>query len=364
MEKRIICFDARKFDLKDPMISLVLNLKYTSLLINEIQMEEREIPNRINLFVYMEYFKEIDIENDFVVISEEKDVLDKAKECGYKNALYCIIDDALSLNYACGEAEKYDYIFLQLNDETNIPLELIMAKLQNNKTLILKYVETMAEAIVAMRVMEKGSDGIVLSTTQTAEVTGVSSYIEKCLHNKLNLVSAEVTNVEHIEMGYRACVDTTNMLGKNEGLIIGSTSRGGILVSSETHYLPYMETRPFRVNAGAIHSYLFNGSEETFYLTELRSGLSINVVDIEGNTRTVSIGRVKIEQRPLLKIEAKIEETEINTIVQDDWHIRIFGENGAVLNASSINCGDKVLAFVCSAGRHVGIKIDENILEL
>ena len=238
MEKKIICFDARKFDLKDPLISLVLTLNYTSLLINEKQIEERKIPNRISLFVYMDQFKEIVVENNFVIISEKKDVLDKAKECGYKNGLYYVINDASTLSYACNEAEKYDYIFLRFNDETNIPLELVIAKMQNKKTLTLKYVETMAEAAVALRVMEKGSDGILLSSTQITEITNVSSYIEKCQHNKLELVLAEVINVEHIEMGYRACIDTTSILGKDEGLIIGSTSNGGILVSSETHYLP------------------------------------------------------------------------------------------------------------------------------
>lgn len=362
--KKIVCFDARKIDLNDPLISLVLTLNYTSLLINEEQIKERNIPNRISLFIYMDHFREINVENNFVVISGEKVVLNKAKEYGNKVGLYCVISDASTLNCVCNEAEEYDYILLQFNDETNIPLELVMAKMQNKPPLVLKYVETMSEAAVALHVMEKGSDGIILSSIQIDEVTKVSSYIERDQHNRLQLVLAEVINVKHIEMGYRACIDTTSILGKDEGLIIGSTSSGGILVSSETHYLPYMETRPFRVNAGAVHSYLFNGSEETFYLTELRSGFSINVVDVEGNTRIVSIGRVKIEQRPLLKIEAKIGKDEINTIVQDDWHIRIFGENRTVLNASSVKCGDKVLAYVCSSGRHVGIKIDENIIEL
>ena len=32
-----------------------------------------------------------------------------------------------------------------------------------------------------------------------------------------------------------------------------------ILCVSETHPLPYMPTRPFRVNAGAIHSYTLAG---------------------------------------------------------------------------------------------------------
>lgn len=51
--KKIVCFDARKIDLNDPLISLVLTLNYTSLLINEEQIKERNIPNRISLFIYL-----------------------------------------------------------------------------------------------------------------------------------------------------------------------------------------------------------------------------------------------------------------------------------------------------------------------
>lgn len=129
--KKIVCFDARKIDLNDPLISLVLTLNYTSLLINEEQIKERNIPNRISLFIYMDHFREINVENNFVVISGEKVVLNKAKEYGNKVGLYCVISDASTLNCVCNEAEEYDYILLQFNDETNIPLELVMAKMQN-----------------------------------------------------------------------------------------------------------------------------------------------------------------------------------------------------------------------------------------
>lgn len=101
----------------------------------------------------------------------------------------------------------------------------------------MKYVETMSEAAVALHVMEKGSDGIILSSIQIDEVTKVSSYIERDQHNKLQLVLAEVINVKHIEMGYRACIDTTSILGKDEGLIIGSTLQTATFGGHQGHII-------------------------------------------------------------------------------------------------------------------------------
>ena len=169
--------------------------------------------------------------------------------------------------------------------------------------------------------------------------------------------------MQHIGMGYRACIDTTNLMQCNEGMIIGSTSNGGLLVSSETHYLPYMELRPFRVNAGAVHSYVWASEDMTAYLTELKTGSRLICVDTKGNTRQVSVGRLKTELRPLLKVEVEALGVRVNAVVQDDWHIRIFGGNGEPLNASAIKVGDELLTYICSSGRHVGIKINETIIE-
>lgn len=206
-------------------------------------------------------------------------------------------------------------------------------------------------------------DLIMLLSRAEKPIVKLDQYISTVKNGKLNLVAAKVTSVEHIEMGTRACVDITSIMSKKEGMIIGSTSSGGLLVSSETHYLPYMVTRPFRVNAGAIHSYIFTLDDNTQYLSELHSGSLVMVVDKDGNTRPASVGRMKIEVRPLLKIEAKVNNITINTIVQDDWHIRIFGADGSVMNASTIKPGDQLLAYVCQGGRHVGLKIDETLIE-
>ena len=50
----------------------------------------------------------------------------------------------------------------------------------------------------------------------------------------------------------------SRLVGENVGptsVLVGSFGGGFLLCCSETHPLPYMPTRPFRVNAGAVSSY-------------------------------------------------------------------------------------------------------------
>ena len=75
------------------------------------------------------------------------------------------------------------------------------------------------------------------------------------------------------------------------------------------------------------------------------------------------MGRVKMEVRPLLLIKGEAAGTQLDVIVQDDWHIRVMGADGRPRNASTIQPGNELLAYVCEPGRHVGIKIDETILK-
>jgi 3-dehydroquinate synthase class II len=73
---------------------------------------------------------------------------------------------------------------------------------------------------------------------------------------------------------------------------------------------------------------------------------------------------MKIEQRPLRLIEVVFPGgEEINVIMQDDWHVRIFSGDGKPLNISHLQPGDKVMGYTTESGRHVGIKIDESIIE-
>jgi 3-dehydroquinate synthase class II len=125
-----------------------------------------------------------------------------------------------------------------------------------------------------------------------------------------------------------------------------------------------MELRPFRVNAGAVHSYVFNFDDRTDYMSELRAGHSLMLVDITGRTRKASIGRVKTEVRPLRLIEVEFAGgSRVNVILQDDWHVRVFSADGLPLNITQLKAGDNVLAYATQPGRHVGIRVSEQILE-
>ncbi|MNO73415.1 3-amino-4-hydroxybenzoic acid synthase [compost metagenome] len=303
------------------------------------------------------------IPQHIIIVSKDTIVLDQATQLGYQTAFYAYIYDEDSMNLAYREGVKHPYVLVEFKHETNIPLELIIAKLQQADVNILKLVQTVDDALVSKEVMEVGCDGIVLRSSKESDITELNSIAESLEQGQLDIVVAKVTRVQHLGPGERACIDTTSLLSKEDAMIIGSTSGGGLLVCSETHYLPYMNTRPFRVNAGAVHSYVWCPHDTTAYITDLRVGSQVSVIDIHGKVRTVNVGRMKVEVRPLLLIEAEYEGNKVNAIVQDDWHIRIFDGNKQPQNATSFKVGDEILAYVCESGRHVGVKIEETITE-
>jgi 3-dehydroquinate synthase II/3-amino-4-hydroxybenzoic acid synthase len=49
--------------------------------------------------------------------------------------------------------------------------------------------------------------------------------------------------------------------------------------------------------------------------------------------------------------------------MQDDWHVRVFSHEALPLNITELKPGDKVLGHCAEPGRHVGIKVDEHIIE-
>jgi 3-amino-4-hydroxybenzoic acid synthase len=229
---------------------------------------------------------------------------------------------------------------------------------------ILKRVKDADDGMVSFQTMEKGSDGILLETNDLNEICKLDNAFVQNETVKFEMHGAVVTKIEHAGMGDRVCIDTTSELFQDEGMILGSTSSGGLVVCSETHYLPYMDLRPFRVNAGGLHLYTWGVNKRTHYLSDLKANDRILIVNSKGIARKVTIGRLKIERRPLLYIEALIENSKINTFIQDDWHVRVMGINGEIRPSSEVKAGDKLLGMIDSPGRHVGIKISETIKEV
>ncbi|GAB7037598.1 3-dehydroquinate synthase II [Catenuloplanes sp. NPDC020197] len=276
---------------------------------------------------------------------------------------YVEVTDPESLALACESAARDAYTLLRFADPTYIPLEIVLASAAGAAGTIVTVAADPQDATVQDAVLEHGPHGVLLAATRVGDATRLRAAI-RTPTAALSLVPLRVTAVTHVGSGERACVDTCSMLRPDEGILVGSRSRGLVLCAGETHPLPYMPTRPFRVNAGAIMSYTLVSGERTAYLSELRAGGRVLAVSADGRTRPVTVGRVKIETRPLLSVDAVAPGGEpVNLIVQDDWHVRVLGPGGAVLNSTALRPGDEILGCLPDADRHVGYPIDETCVE-
>lgn len=360
-----VWFDGREIAIERTDIwGFINNSAIDKVVIRFDQRKNAHFPSKTSFIT--EISKEEDLsklQKNETVLSENTELLDLAKENGFSTCVYMRIVNKETLESAWCEALKYDYILADFDLPTNIPLELIIARLQKSETIIMKKVSNFKEMEVVFGVMEHGSDGVIIDCIDFNELSKVNSFLINEFKDNIELHSMKVERVDHIGMGMRACIDTTGLMTQDEGMIVGSTSSGGVFVCSETHYLPYMNLRPFRVNAGAVHSYVWMPDNAAEYISDLSVGSKVLCVNTDGEIRTLRVGRIKMEMRPLLLISGKANGIDINVVIQDDWHIRVMDANKKPKNATLIKPGDKLLSYVCEPGRHVGIKVEETIIE-
>jgi 3-amino-4-hydroxybenzoic acid synthase len=283
---------------------------------------------------------------------------------GMESGRFVEITDAATLDEACVAARNDRWSVLRFRDPTKIPLEIVIAAAAGAGGSIITIAADPQEAAIIFGVLEHGPAGVMMAPQRVGDATALKRAAAPPAEH-LELSELTVTAVTHAGMGERACVDTCSYLRQDEGILVGSGSKGMILCVSETHPLPYMPTRPFRVNAGAIHSYTLAAGGRTRYLSELKAGHKVLAVDVKGAARVVTVGRVKIESRPLICVEAiAANGREVNLFLQDDWHVRVFGAGGAVLHSTELKPGDSLLGHLPTADRHVGYAIDEFCLEM
>lgn len=277
---------------------------------------------------------------------------------------------AVELVVAKGEDEEMvaravelsaDYIILQCPDWKIIPLENIIAETRG-RSLLLTRVHSAEEAKVALQTLELGADGVVLKGSNLAELRKVASIL-KSVAPRVELAAVEVVGVTPIETGARVCVDTCDLMEPGEGILCGCQSNALFLVEAEVHRNQFVETRPFRVNAGAVSLYTLASLNRTSYLSELKAGEQILIVNREGQARRANVGRVKIEWRPMMLVEAKHDGTTMNSIVQNAETIRFVTENGSK-SVTELKKGDEVLAHISHGGRHFGMLVQkEKVIE-
>ena len=274
-------------------------------------------------------------------------------------------EDVVLLEIASTEDEdkivdmsRHKKVVVRTTDWNVIPLENLVARTQN----IFVEADNPDDAKMALTVLEKGVDGLVITATDPVMVKEMLTLV-KSERQKLELCPLEIRSVRSMGMGDRVCVDTCTMMGEGEGILVGNSSKGLFLVHAESIENPYVAPRPFRVNAGAVHAYVSLPGGKTSYLSELKAGKEVLGVNWKGEAIPLVVGRVKIEQRPLLLVEAMGPDGEVSMILQNAETIRLVGKEGQAISVVNLHPGDVVLGRVEAAGRHFGHKINESIVE-
>ena len=275
---------------------------------------------------------------------------------------YVRILDAEYESFAETAAKDAECTIVIGDDGQIIPLENLIARI-GEETDLVAGVRSAAEAETAFETLEIGADAVLLDTDDPAEIRATVEARDATEREQLDLDSATVTEVEEAGSADRVCVDTASMLDHEEGMLVGSMSRGLFFVHAETADSPYVASRPFRVNAGAVHAYVRTPDGGTKYLAELKSGDEVQVIDVDGNTRETIVGRAKIEKRPMFRIEAELENGDrIETLLQNAETIKVATESGRK-SVTDLEAGDEMLVYYEDVARHFGEAVEESIIE-
>lgn len=272
-----------------------------------------------------------------------------------------------------------DWLLVECGEWTMIPLENLIAEADDTPTKIAVKLDDVSQVNGAAFALEIGVDALLLSPDASLWEAGmiaksIRSELEDSIEetesisaiseSEMKLVAVEVKSVESGSVGERVCIDFIGLLEPGEGLLVGSSSKLLVLVHAETVESGYVPPRPFRVNAGPVHSYTLKADGKTCYLSEIGAGEELLVVSSDGSCRPMVVGRVKIESRPLILFTLQDENAHTGHLfLQQAETVRLVGENEVLRPATELVEGEKVRARVESHGRHIGLTMKAKVEE-
>ena len=297
--------------------------------------------------------------SNYVVLEKEGAVKPKGKKVGIK---FEVLSNTDIENVLSVSKKGLDFVIIEVKDWKIIPLENIIAKLHKIHTKIFAIARNTKEVRKMFSILEVGVDGVIFSTSSINEVKEAMVYLGT---RSFEMKQAKIIEIKEVGDGERVCVDTASILHKGEGMLIGNRSNFLFLVHNESVGSSFTSPRPFRVNAGAVHCYTLSPDGTTNYLSEVETGSEVLILNSKGEARRATVGRAKIERRPMLMIKASIGNEIGGIIAQDAETIRFVKPNGQLVSVTHLKKGDIVMAHSKPAtGRHFGMEVsDEYILE-
>ncbi|MBE48847.1 MAG: 3-dehydroquinate synthase II [Euryarchaeota archaeon] len=278
-----------------------------------------------------------------------------------------VLDDHRAQEEALSLIGMVPWVLVRCSDWTMIPLENLVAASRGSGTRIAVAITNEVDLAGAAFALEHGVDAILVTDdlweaaremAEPRESSGDSSDSAPA-----SVATAAITSIESGGVGERVCIDLIERLDDGEGIAIGSVAEVLCLVHGETVPSDYVPTRPFRVNAGAVHSYALMADGSTRYLSELSAGEDVAIVSSDGSRRSATIGRLKIERRPFLLVRYLSGDSEGQIIAQQAETVRLVTPSGGQISITDAAAGDEISILCDQRMRHMGIALEGGMVE-
>ncbi|MFX0009316.1 MAG: 3-dehydroquinate synthase II [Candidatus Hermodarchaeota archaeon] len=365
MKKIILNFEEKESNFKE-LVQTALNLNLLEVLISSKTATEFKNIERIRKYSFS---TEIEADNlIFFDIDKIPKNITKETNVGIYKELRTKQDERDIIEYS--RQASINFVIVKAKDWKIIPFENLIAEIHKTNTDLIAAVDDIGEAELMLKTLQIGTDGILMTPKNSDDIKQLKQLSTE-LYFKLK--AAKITNIQSVSESERVCVDTTSLLKEGEGMLIGSTAKGFVLIQAEVFDTNFVASRPFRVNAGDVSAYVLVPSNntnlpyKTKYLSELKGGDKVIIADYYGNARIVNVGRVKIETRPMLRLELEFrrenEIIKINYIGQNAETIRLIKPGGQIISIVDIKVGEEVLIHLGPGATHFGTAVDEDIIE-
>jgi 3-dehydroquinate synthase II len=244
--------------------------------------------------------------------------------------------------------------------ERVLPLETLVAERRRPGTLWV-ITDRTEDVPVFLGALEHGADHVILRIREADALDRLELVLEAAVP-ALIWVEAKVSGLRPAGLGDRVIVDTTSLLRHDEGMFVGSSAALLLLVTSEAAGSRFTRPRPFRVNAGAAHQYTLLANGDTRYLSELEPGDAVVVATPRGPGRSVRVGRLKIERRPLTHVTVEEGGRKYTSFLQEAETVRLVRGDTPV-GVGELRTGESVRAITLPRARHLGRSIEEQLEE-
>jgi 3-dehydroquinate synthase II len=271
------------------------------------------------------------------------------------------VADEVGLARAVREVAPGAAVAIEWSTDRVIPLENAIAS-RGRRFELWAYARTPAEVPAALGALEHGADRVIVEAHAPSDVDALEAVVEGPMPAGLVWTLVPVSSIRPVGVGDRVIVDTTSLLTPAEGLLVGSAAAFLFHVASEAVGSKFSRPRPFRVNAGAAHSYVLMSDGSTRYLAELGPGDSVLVAEPRGRARSVRVGRIKIERRPLVAVAGEVEGEQRTVFLQEAETVRMSAE-AARFATTDLVAGTPVFGVRLPAARHLGHAVEETIVE-